>query len=177
MVEPPLSNISKVEKWGKCIEKINNSDLSYGFCSHFHRFCPLWLQFYMKYNNAPEIFSDFMDQPPKMLRKMHFWLWSESRQKFPEKRESFTSRRQQYFLKEFLEVDQKFQKNVISIVVLHLKLQPQQTKSLEMRAKWEQNYIFFQCIFPIFQFLRYLTKVALPKTRSQSFKSARLLGV
>ena len=30
-----------------------------------------------------------------------------------------------------------------------------------------QNYLFFQCIFPIFQFLRYLTKVGLPKNKNR----------
>ena len=34
---------AKFEKQEKYIEKINNFDRPYGFCSHFHTFCPLWL--------------------------------------------------------------------------------------------------------------------------------------
>jgi hypothetical protein len=49
----------------------------------------------------------------------------------------------------------KIRKNVMCILVPHVKLQPQWTKSAERRAKSvkSQNYKFFQCIFLIFQFL------------------------
>jgi hypothetical protein len=42
----------------KTLKIIYNFDVSYRLCTYFHRFCP----FYMKYHNAHEIVSDFIDK-------------------------------------------------------------------------------------------------------------------
>ena len=55
--------------------------MSYGVCSHFHSICPLGLLFYMKYHDAHDIFSYFIDQLLKMLRQNGFLLRARSRQR------------------------------------------------------------------------------------------------
>ena len=88
----------------------------------------------------------------KCLEKMHFLARSKYRQKSPPKRESFTSRRQKYFVNEFLEVYPKLWKNCMCIVVLHVKLQPQRTKSVEIRAKFVWLQDLFNVFFLFFNF-------------------------
>jgi hypothetical protein len=53
----------------------------------------------MKYHDAHEIFSYFLNQPPKMLRKIAFFASKKIQTKIPEKRESVTSRAPKVFMK------------------------------------------------------------------------------
>jgi hypothetical protein len=128
--------MSKIEKLAKYIEKINDSDLSYGFCSHFHRIYPLGLLFYMKYHDAHEICLYILDPPPKMLRKNTFFCFKVNPDKNPRKKETVSLEgAKSIFLKHFWRLIHEIRKNFMCTVVLHVKLQRQQTKSVEMRAK------------------------------------------
>ena len=118
---------------------------------HMKLFCILWTNLW------------------KCFNKIHFLLRSKSRQKSQKERESFTSRRQKYFFKAFLEVDPKIQKKIMCIVVLHVKLQPQQTKSVEMRAKsaWQVKIIYFSMYFSYFSIFEIFDKVGCTKKQKQ----------
>ena len=79
--------------------------LSNGFCCHFHNLYLLGSSFYTKYHNIHQIFSYFIDQRPKMLRKNTFyasnWIFIFVRIFF-----WFTSAPKKYFFLAFLEVGQ-----------------------------------------------------------------------
>ena len=87
----------------------------------------------------------------KCLAKIHFLPWSNSRQKSPQKEKVSLRGYKSIFLKHFQRLVNNVWKNFMCIVVLHVKLQPQQTTSVEMRANfvWQVKIIDFSMYFLI----------------------------
>ena len=96
----PCLSGCRYRKGKKYIEMIHSFDLSDEFCSHFHRFCPFWLLFYMKYYDVHRFFCILLTNFQNSLENVGF-CFKVNQDKNPLKHETFTLRCQKYFLKHF----------------------------------------------------------------------------
>ena len=101
---------AKMEKLIKLIEKNHKFDLPYGFCSHFHIFCPFWLTFYIKCYDMHRFFCILLTNFQNCLENVCF-CFKVNQDKNPLKHETFTLRCQKYFFKAFWVVVQRLLNN------------------------------------------------------------------
>ena len=85
-----------------------------------------------------------MDQPTKCLETILFLLWSETKNNFRKNKASLR-RITSILSNHFWRLVNKIRRNLICIVLLHMKLQLRRIKTVEMRAKYDK----IRCFLPI----------------------------